>query len=329
MGKKKLLFITAVWTALLVFVFPDAAAIGQSSQEISPTALPPGIGMHVKATPEIATVGDPIRIDLDVTAPSGYRLKVLRPETQIGEFAILAFSAGPAAPPSQPHVGEHYQAHILAALYNTGKFTFPPVRMELTAADGKEIALSSSPVTIEIQSVLTGKEQNLKGPKKQAEIPERRGWMIWLGVAAALSIAAIRWILRRRKRQRLVPLSPKQTLDLMDLAETDLRSLLARGLPDNGGEKQFYVLLSEIAKRILEAGYSIPAAERTTSEIINSLHGKPDVESRTADLIESFLFHCDAVKFAKYAPSTVEHKAAANDLMQILAEARKAVGSGQ
>lgn len=324
-----------IWIALLVFLLPDAA--GQSSQKSAPPVLPPGIETHVKATPEIATVGDPIRIELEVTAPSGYRVEILRPEMQTGDFSILEFSAGPAT----PHLEEsgkavtafppqqHFQAQILAALYKTGKFIFPPIKMELAAAGGKEIAFSSSPVTIEIQSVLTGKNQDLKDLKEQAEIPERRGWIFWLAAAAALAIAAIIWILWRRRRTRPISLSPEQVRNLMDLAEADLRTLFAHGLPGDGNEKLFYVQLSEIVKRILEAGYAVPTAERTTSEIINSLHGIPDMESGVIGLIESFLFRCDAVKFAKYVPSTAEHDAAANDAMQVLAKARKAAGNRQ
>jgi hypothetical protein len=339
MKKKRLPFFALIWIILPVFVLPDA--MGQSPRNGAQITLPPGVEIHIKATPEVATVGDPIRIDLEVIMPSGYRVEIPRLDTQIGDFTILDFIPEPAAPdigksekpatpsPPQPGVSQHYRAQILAAIYKSGKFTFPPIQMKLTAANGKEVALSSTPANVEIRSVLSDKNPGLMDLKKQAEIPERRGWIIWLVIAAVLVIGAIIWIIHRQKPMHTTPLSPAQVRNLMDLAEADLRALLACGLPGNGSEKQFYVLISEIAKRILETGYEIHAAERTTSEIINSLSGRPDMESGKIEFIESFLFRCDAVKFAKYAPSMVEHEAASNDALQILAEAKKAVGSRQ
>jgi hypothetical protein len=339
MKKKRLPFFAPIWIMLPVLVFPDA--MGQSRQNAAQNTLPPEVEIHVKAAPEVATVGDPIRIDLEVIMPSGYRVEIPRPETQIGDFTILDFIPEPAAPsigkskklamppPPQTGASQRHQAQILAAVYKTGKFTFPSIQMKLTAANGKEVALSSTPVNVEIRSVLSDKNPGLTDLKKQAELPERRGWIIWLAIAAVLVIGAIIWIIHRQKPRRATPFSPAQVRNRMDLAEADLRLLLARGLPGNGSEKQFYVLISEITKRILETGYEIHTAERTTSEIINSLAGRLAIESDKIELIASFLFRCDAVKFAKYAPSMVEHEAASNDALQILAEARKAVGSRQ
>jgi hypothetical protein len=338
MGKMRILRIVAI--GILCPFIAWANALAQSPPFALQPAFPPGVEMHVKATPEIATIGDPIRIDLEITAPSGYRIEIPKPASHIGDFTILDFSSGRAAAigksekriaasSTQPQTSQHYRAHLLAALYKTGTFTFPALLIKLTAADGKEIALSSTAVTIEIRSVLSDKNQELKDLKKQADLPERRGWIIWLVIAAVLIAGAIIWILLRRKRRRATPLSPEQVRNLMDLAEADLRALLARGFPDSGGEKPFYVLLSEIARRILEAGYEIHTAERTTAEIVSSLNGKPEIESAAAGLIESFLFRCDAVKFARYIPSPTEHDAAAHDALQILAEARKAVLSRQ
>jgi hypothetical protein len=41
------------------------------------------------------------------------------------------------------------------------------------------------------------------------------------------------------------------------------------------------------------------------------------------DRIESFLLHCDMVKFAKYIPGKTEHEAAAEDALRILEISRR------
>jgi hypothetical protein len=338
MGKRNSLFVAALWIIGLAFVSPVIPA--QTPPEATRPSLPPGVEINVKAAPEIATVGDPVRIDLNVSMPAGCRVEVPKPELQIGDFTLLNFFPGPtlpdggkpgkAATPSQTQAGasQHHQAQIVVAVYKTGKFTFPSIQIKLRTADGKEIAFPSPRVDIEIRSVLDDKNQNLIDLKKQAEIPERWPWMWCLIAALILILGAAVWILLRRRRKRPAPLSPEQMLNLIDLAETQLRNLLARGLPEIGNEKQFYILLSEIIKKILEAGYEIPTAEQTTSEIMSSLQKKSDLETEKAELIESFLLRCDVVKFAKYIPSRIEHEAASKDALQILMEARKAVGSG-
>jgi hypothetical protein len=235
------------------------------------------------------------------------------------------------AKPKTPQDGlAHYGARIAATVYRTGSFTFPPVEIRFRTADGKVIAASSPPVKIEIQSVLSDKDRNLKDLKKQAEITEPVPWIWWLSILAAAGIlGALGWLLwkRRRADAPYAPAAPPQ--DLLDMAEAELRELLAHGMPERTTVKPFYVRLSEIVKRILEAGYRINMAERTTSEIMESLRPRPGLQSEDMERIESFLLHCDIVKFAKYIPSKNEHDDAGNNALRILETSREIVASRQ
>ncbi len=323
----------AVLLGILWLISATPFALGQDSGQ----PPPPGVGIRIDAAPKIGTVGDLIRIDLDITMPAGYTVEIPRLQTQVGDFAIIDFVPGPVLPetmtppkPAPPGVPQHHRARILAAVYKTGRFVFPPIHMKLKTAEGKEVDISSPPVNIEIQSILNDKNPALKDLKKQAEIPELRHWILWAILALAVFVlGAIVWYCRQRRRRQPVSLSPAQAKDLLDLAEADLKDLLARGYPDNGMVKQFYVLLSDIVKRILELGHRIHAAEQTTLEIMDSLRGRPDLGSDAMEITESFLLRCDVVKFAKYVPSKTEHEAAARDALEILALARKAVVSRQ
>ena len=196
--------------------------------------------------------------------------------------------------------------------------------------DGKEITLSSPPLNIEIRSVLTDKNPKLKDLKKQVEISDSGRWIRWLIVAlAACFLGTVIWRYWKKRRKRPVSFSPEEMRNLLDIAEEDLKKLLAQGLPENGMIKKFYVLLSEIVKRILESGYEIQTAEQTTSEIMDSLYRRPALEPENRKRIESFLTRCDIVKFAKYLPTTTEHEAISRDALQILENAKKAVASRQ
>ncbi len=322
------LFFWIAWMLCLPRAF-SASAAAEGEQ------IPPEVEIRLEAHPKIATVGDPIRIELDIVMPEGSTVEIPRPEAQTGDFAVLDFFPGPTVPDdgkaAEPPGDEplrHHRARILAAVYKTGKFVFPSLPLKLKTKEGKEIPLAAPTAAIEIQSVLPEEDPQLKDLKKQAELPEPAYWPFWL--AAAAVCAVLGWLLRRywKKRSRSPqPLSPAEVRNALDLAEADLRELLARGLPDARGAKHFYVLLSEIVKRILEAAYEIPTAERTTLEIADSLHGMHLPQPEALDRIESFLLRCDAVKFAKYIPSGAENESASEDALRILQEAREAANS--
>jgi hypothetical protein len=324
-----------LWIMWMVWIPHDSGA--QTAPDKPQEPLPSGVSIQIAAKPKAGTVGDPIQLDLEVTTPPGYQVEILKPVPESGDFAILDFlpeAAGGETEklqnPTQAQSLQQHHARIVTAIYKTGKFVFPAIRIQMKTPEGKDIILSSPPVDIEIQSVLTDTNPRLKDLKKQAEISEPVHWALWLTIAlAALVLGTIIQRYWRRRRHRPVAFSPEQTQDQLDLAEADLRDLLERGLPEKGMEKQFYVLLSEIVKRILESGYAIHTAEKTTAEIMHSLNRDSALELQSKGLIEFFLLRCDVVKFAKYVPSKIEHEEVSKDAMQILAQVRKAVAGRQ
>jgi hypothetical protein len=331
-----LLALGAAW-----LLFAGHSLWGYKASDTATIQLPSGIKILTDAYPRTATVGDPIRVDLDITVPQGYQAEIPKPISQSTDFSIIDFLTGPALPDANklqessrpgPQAGApiHHRARVVIAIYKMGKFTFPSIPVIIKTAEGKDIAASSPPVDIQIQSVLTEKNPALKDLKKQAEIPEPTRWLLWGSLAlAAFLLCGIAWYFWRQRRRKSIPLSPAQKQDLLELAEADLRNLLAQGFPEKGNEKQFYVLLSEIAKRILSAGYGIHTAEQTTSEIMEALDRNPVPGPEERKRVESFLLRCDVVKFAKYVPSSDEHAGTTDEALRILAVAKETVGGRQ
>lgn len=308
---------------------------GQKAPAAAMPPLPAEISLRMDAHPKTATVGDPIRLDLDISMPQGYLAEIPKPVAQSADCSIMDFFPGPALPdasksqdsarPVAPQTGAfiHHRARVVIAIYRTGKFTFPSIPVKIKTAGGIETTVSSPPVDIQIQSVLAEKNPALRDLKEQAEIPEPTRWLLWgIAVLAICALCAIFWHFWRRRRKP-VALTPAQRQDLLELAEIDLRNLLAQGFPESGKEKQFYVLLSDIIKRILSAGYGIHTAEQTTFEIMEALNRNTVPGSEEEKKIESFLLRCDVVKFAKYVPSGNEHASATEDALRILAGAKE------
>ena len=311
-------------------------------QEAHPFRLPPGVEITIQAHPLQATVGDPIQIDLDITIPRGYQIQVPDLQGQLGEFTVLQSFPGPdvpspaeagktPTPPSTP-AGDrsagvyHHHIRVIAAVYKTGGFEFPSLPLILRDAQGGSSPLPTPTVKIRIASVIEGNAPELLDLKKQAVIEEPVRWLLWLvlgGLALAVMMGLWWWSRRRRARPLFVP-SAVPDIDPLDLAEASLRDLIGRGLLQKGLIKQFYVYLSDILKKALEATYRIPTVEKTTAEIVSALADSPQNTLNPEDRqqIEGLLLSCDMVKFARYLPSPTESDAAVEAAFHLLAGCR-------
>lgn len=313
----------------------------QARQNSASAQLPPGFDVRIQAQPLKATIGDPIQIDLDFTLPPGYQLVLPHLPAQVGEFTILEGPAilsqqasGKASSPPLPATGtqgsgeRHQLARIVAAVYKTGDFDFPRLPFVLRDAEGKQIEVAGPTVKIRIESVLSEKDLSLKDLKKQADIEETHRWLLWFGLslAAVVLFSSVWWWMKRRRSPSLLPFV-RHDVDPLDLAEADLRDLIGRGLLQKGMVKQFYICLSEIVKKALEAGYGIQTVEKTTSEIIAALSVAPGTgiaspEPAALEPIETLLLSCDMVKFARYAPPGSENEEVVNKASRILVDCR-------
>jgi hypothetical protein len=120
-----------------------------------------------------------------------------------------------------------------------------------------------------------------------------------------------------------VPKGEAPAADPIALAEAELRALLGQRLIESGQVKTFYVTLSEIAKRILEAGFGVSTQEKTTPEILESLGERAAAGGAVPAVprVRRFLEACDLVKFAKYIPAAQENDQAVADAFELLKQA--------
>ncbi len=309
--------------------------------EVSTTQLPPGVHIKTDVQPHEATVGDPIRITLDLSLPRGDQIRLPELGGQIGDFTVLEFHPGPAIPGvtgeseppasrdrTEPEGTTHHYAIIVVAVYKTGDFTFPALPMMLRSPDGKETTLASPEIEIRINSVLAQNDSILKDLKKQADIQESKRWLVWLGIALLVAgLAILVWWLWRRRPVFPPIMKAAQRINLLEQAESELRTLVSRGLLEKGQVKPFYVALSDIVKDMLEGGYGVHTVEKTTAEIMEELSSAPTysrVRNGTIstapdlDLISRLLSTCDLVKFARHLPAQDESDTAVRQAWDLL-----------
>ena len=164
-----------------------------------------------------------------------------------------------------------------------------------------------------VRSLLTDTNANLNNLRDihgLARWPDRfPRWLLAVLIATALVIAG-GWLLRRylARVRELAEQAP--AIPAHEAALAALRELLTRGLIENNQIESFYVAVSAIARRYLEARFQLHAPEQTTEEFLREVASARKLSPEHQRLVANFLEQCDLVKFARYQPAQADMRAA-------------------
>jgi len=121
-----------------------------------------------------------------------------------------------------------------------------------------------------------------------------------------LLVLAFLFVLRRILRRRIPGRSSERIRQPHERAYELLESLLREDLPGRGQVKEYYIRLSDIVRRYLEARFAVRSPEMTTEEFLGTLREAQFLTREQKGTVREFLSQCDMVKFAKYGPSPDE-----------------------
>ncbi|HRX06671.1 MAG TPA: hypothetical protein P5306_06210, partial [Kiritimatiellia bacterium] len=143
---------------------------------------------------------------------------------------------------------------------------------------------------------------------------------IWIALAAlALLAAAVAALHRVLTAPRTIlhmppPVPPHQA------ALDAIEALRARGWIEALNIEPFYVELSAIVRRYLEARFGLRAPERTTEEFIRDALSSKLLSDAHRDLVAGFLEQSDLVKFARHAPGQADMRNALDSAARLVRE---------
>jgi hypothetical protein len=250
------------------------------------------------------TVGDLVRVTLEVHRPNDLKIQPPALERELGEWIVRQFKQVASSKSEPGWSTETFELEL--TIYKTGEFQIPPLSLGLVGSDGTKGVVSSSPVKVKVESVLGSRDSVLKDLKPQAEIlPDYKPFLLFLAAVGAFSVLIFQLVRHFRKRQRITVSLPVDTRTPEEIAREALKRLLARQLIEQGLFKVFYLGISEIIKRYLGVRLGIISLERTTEEILDDLRSIGLSENHYR-VTRTFLEDCDLVKFAKYHPSPHE-----------------------
>ncbi len=158
-------------------------------------------------------------------------------------------------------------------------------------------------LSLEVVSSLAAGEKDIRPAKGGlAHWPAPPSHWLWIALAILAVLAAVFWAVRKflttpRTFLHLPPPVPPHEIALAALA-----ALRAKGWIEALNIEPFYVALSGIVRRYIEARFGLRAPERTTEEFIRDALSSKKLSDAHRDLVAGFLEQSDLVKFARHAP---------------------------
>lgn len=273
------------------------------------------VRLTITATPAKPRLSDLVELTLEASAPPGVELKPPVFGKAVGEFLINGYRELPAKLEGDRTVRswryklEPVQSgrHLIRAL----GVTFTDRRPDSEARD-TAVLLEAAPLEIEVISAAAGQTPDLAALEPveapRALPPRPWPWWVWTALAGGVVLlAALAWLVLRRK-PAAVPAAP--ALSPEERAQADLDALARQRYPERGLFAEFYVELTGIVRRYIEARTGIRAPEQTTEEFLRTLRGDARFDPERARQLEQFLAAGDMVKYAAQRPETRDIEAA-------------------
>jgi hypothetical protein len=271
--------------------------------------------VSLEGAPDSLQVGDQVDLRLKIVIPGSGRLLLQDLAQALDKFDLLA-------PPDtnalkRITLGQPLILALKVTCYEAGEQVLKPIPVVWISADGaQKDSAASEPFIVHVKGVLpdsvlaradtTAKPFKLLAPNRVKKLgvafSEILPWII-AALAAVGLLVLVRWWLRKRrsKAAEVVEEVAAPPRPAHEIALEELDHLRDARIYQSGRIKEYYVALSEITRRYIEARYDVPAMESTSFQL------RQDVESRISDanlrlLLENLLEDADLAKFAKHKP---------------------------
>ncbi len=284
-----------------------AVLLGASNApvDIRVSLSPPEIPFHKQATLSIAIEAPP-------------ELEIRPPEVERYLGGTELYGAPVFQSEMRPNGRRLTVTRYIVEALKPGDYSIGPV--EVTWPEGGSAVAPA--VTLRVRD-LTPEEEADVARFEPIALPQRPGvglrevWPYLGGAVAAVGLVSLGLFLLMRRR---VPESGSPITLPWDTAVAELHRLRAKGYIEAGDFEPYYVELTGILRRYIEARFRLHAPEQTTPEFLNAASQDGVLSTDHQNLLGSVLRHGDLVKFARYTPTSLEMQTTFEDVSRFVAE---------
>jgi hypothetical protein len=309
-----------VLALLLAFASPPDLGGGETGETVpSPAPAPASapnadtpITVTTRLTPDPSHIGDLLTLEVIVAYPRDHAIN-LPNGLDFAPLELVSIAEGEVEV-----TGSDLRQRFTITLqhFNVGAAEVPsfpitwidPENAVHTHAVPAHAFVVESLLVNEADPVLRGED-----PMISLEYPNVRLAIIIYSVLAGILLASLiaGLIVLWRRRERPVVLPPPIPPHEVALAELEALAGERERLIAEGAYQDYYLRLTEIAKRYLGGRFGFEALDRTTEEIQDLLsRGQVRLEPLDAKQVLAFLQDCDLVKFARLSPPDDEAREA-------------------
>jgi len=287
----------------VVAAFGDspAQALGASVDPASAPNVSSPVRVTATVEPKDVTIGTRFRYTIRVEADPGVEVAMPLLAERLGDYPIVDFGhRDPVTGNGGVRVSELW--YDLVA-FETGSQYVPSVPLAYKAPTGAAATVETPKVVVNVVSLITqaGGADDIPAIRDAVPIVAPGPSLLWviggLGVAAGLGWIGRRWW-RRRAAAAAAPARAAH-----EIALEELDKLRAQKLVENGQHERYYIALTDIVRRYVEARFGLHAPEMTTDEFLAAAQRSRDLISTHRSALQDFLVEADLVKFARHVPT--------------------------
>jgi hypothetical protein len=273
---------------------------------IMKTAEKGPVKMTVRIVPKEPRLSDLVDLDITVEAEAGVEIQPPPFGKGVGDFLVRDFGEE-HAPPAENKVSRHFRYQLEPV--HRGRHLIRSIAVEFTdkrpgsASPAEPTLVETEPIEVNVQSELGETTPNLADLSPMVQplpLPPSPLWL-WLLGALGVCAAAVGGILVARRYRKHVEEQAKPPTP-EELAHQAMRALLSENLHGKGEFKEFYVRLTGIVRRYIEATTGVRAPEETTEEFLRDVRQRQVFPHDRAVNLGRFLEAADLVKYAAQKP---------------------------
>ena len=302
---------------VLFLIFALLAATGLKAQNVE---------VEGKVNDTKVQVGKPFTLDLGLKVPYGWFV-------EWNDFAIDTLSEqidiikrGNVERTADADSNVIVKQQLTLMTFDTGQIQLPAVGLTYAQSfdDPMRLQAFTEPIDLYDTTMVVDTLQPYKPIVEPIAAPiQMKEVFPWLLAVLLLALAVFGvWYWRKHRKTKVDAegnITRGPVIPPYDKAVGDLKRLREEKMWQSGKVKEYFSLLTDIAREYIEGQFGVNAVEMTTDDILNEikpLHFKKETYDKLKDTMEV----ADLVKFAKYSASTLESDTALTSMSEFVNE---------